>query len=66
MTQETPASSAHRSVTELETGIRKRINERDKAPKPLAWTKTADETLGTLAAYCQRIIDSGRWDRKAL
>jgi hypothetical protein len=23
------------------------------------WTKSADEILETLAAYCQRIIDSG-------
>ena len=42
--------SAHRSVTELEADNRKWINE---------WTKTADEILGTLAAYCRRINDSG-------
>jgi len=51
--------SAHRSVTELETDIRKWINEWNKNPKPFVWTKTADEILETLAAYCQRIIDSG-------
>jgi transposase len=47
--------SAHRSVAELETDIRKWINEWNKAPKPFVWTKTADEILETLAAYCQRI-----------
>jgi transposase len=51
--------SAHRSVTELEADIRKWINEWNKNPKPFAWTKTADEILDTLAAYCQRINDSG-------
>ena len=51
--------SAHRSVTELETDIRKWINEWNKNPKPFVWTKSADEILETLAAYCQRIIDSG-------
>ena len=51
--------SAHRSVTELETDIRKWINEWNKNPKPFIWTKSADEILETLAAYCQRIIDSG-------
>ena len=51
--------SAHRSVTELETDIRKWINEWNKNPRPFVWTKTADEILETLAAYCQRIIDSG-------
>ena len=38
--------SAHRSVTELETDIRKWINEWNKNPKPFVWTKTADRTLG--------------------
>jgi hypothetical protein len=27
-------------------------------PKPFIWTKTADEILDTLAAYCLRISDS--------
>ena len=47
--------SAHRSVTELETDIRKWINEWNKNPKPFVWTKTADEILETIAEYCQRI-----------
>ena len=51
--------SAHRSVVELETDIRKWINAWNKDPKPFIWTKTADEILETLAAYCQRINDSG-------
>jgi transposase len=51
--------SAHRSVTELEADIRKWIGEWNKNPKPFVWTKTADEILDTLAAYCLRINDSG-------
>jgi transposase len=51
--------SAHRTVTELETDIRKWINEWNKDPKPFVWTKTADEILETLANYCSRINDSG-------
>jgi transposase len=50
--------SAHRSVTELETDVRKWINEWNKEPKPFVWTKTADQILDTLAAYCGRINDS--------
>jgi len=46
--------SAHRSVTELEADIRRWISEWNKNPKPFVWTKTADEILGTLAAYCRR------------
>jgi transposase len=51
--------SAHHSVTDLESDIRKWINEWNKALKPFVWTKSADKILETLAAYCQRIIDSG-------
>jgi transposase len=51
--------SAHRTVTELETDIRKWISEWNKNPRPFVWTKTADEILETLAAYCGLIIDSG-------
>jgi hypothetical protein len=28
-------------------------------PKPFVWTKTADDILDSLAAYCGRINDSG-------
>jgi transposase len=51
--------SAHRSVTELEADVRAWINAWNADPKPFIWTKTADEILDTLAAYCQRINDSG-------
>ncbi|WP_435610493.1 IS630 family transposase [Streptomyces sp. C10-9-1] len=51
--------SAHRSVVELERDIRRWINERNKNPKPSVWTRTADEILETLAAYCTRTTDSG-------
>jgi transposase len=51
--------SAHRTVTELETDIRKWTSEWNKNPRPFVWTKTADEILETLAAYCGLITDSG-------
>jgi transposase len=50
--------SAHRSVTELQADIRRWINDWNKDPKPFVWTKTADQILETLAAYCERINDS--------
>ena len=50
--------SAHRGVTALESDIRQWIDEWNKNPKPFVWTKSADEILETLAAYCSRIIDS--------
>jgi transposase len=48
--------SAHRSVTELEASLRQWTNQWNKNPKPFIWTKTADEILDTLAAYCQRTL----------
>ncbi|WP_344517906.1 IS630 family transposase [Nocardia seriolae] len=50
--------SAHRSVTELKADVQAWINAWNADPKPFVWTKTADEILETLAAYCQRINDS--------
>ena len=51
--------SAHRTVIQLEADIRAWINEWNKNPRPFVWTKTADEILETLSAYCQRINASG-------
>jgi len=51
--------SAHRSVTELEADIRRWISEWNKDPRPFVWTKTADEILETLAAYCGRVSGQG-------
>ncbi|MFF4522608.1 IS630 family transposase [Streptomyces bluensis] len=51
--------SAHRSVTALEKDVRAWIKEWNADPKPFVWTKTADEILESLAAYCRRINDSG-------
>jgi transposase len=50
--------SAHRSVTELETDIRKWISEWNKNPEPFVRTRSADEILETLAACCSRINES--------
>jgi transposase len=49
----------HRSVAELERSIRDWVQRWNADPRPFVWHKTADEILDTLAAYCQRINDSG-------
>jgi transposase len=51
--------SAHRSVLALEADVKAWIEAWNTDPKPFIWTKTADDILETLAAYCQRINDSG-------
>jgi len=50
--------SAHRSVKALEADVKSWIEAWNQDPKPLVWTKTADDILDSLAAYCGRINDS--------
>jgi transposase len=49
----------HRSVRDLVASIRTWIADRNDNPKPFVWHKSADQILDSLAAYCQRINDSG-------
>ena len=49
----------HRSVRDLVASIRTWIASWNDDPKPFVWHKSADEILDGLAAYCQRINDSG-------
>jgi hypothetical protein len=46
-------------VAELEHAIQSWTDTWNDNPRPFVWTKTADEILDTIAAYCQRINDSG-------
>jgi transposase len=50
----------HRSVTALENDIRTWIEHWNTHPRPYVWTRTADDILESLAAYCTRIKDSGQ------
>ncbi len=49
----------HRSVRELNHDIRDWMDHWNENPRPYVWTKTAEQILNTLAAYCERISDSG-------
>ena len=51
--------SAHRTVTALEADLRQWTNAWNKNPRPFTWTKTPEEIFESIAAYCQRINDSG-------
>jgi transposase len=48
----------HRSTRELEAAIREYLRMTNESPKRFVWHKTADEILGSVARYCQRISDS--------
>jgi transposase len=49
----------HRSVRALNADIDAWVEHWNENPKPFVWTKTADQILEALAAYCTRITDSG-------
>src|SRR5437764_935116 len=49
---------AHRSVRQLNTDIRAWIQTWNDEPRPYVWTKTADQILESIAAYCNRINES--------
>jgi transposase len=51
--------SAHRTVTALEADLRQWTSAWNKNPRPFTWTKTPEEIFESIAAYCQRINDSG-------
>jgi len=45
----------HRSVPSVEQAIRDFIAVCNEDPKPIRWTKTAEEILSSIARYCSRI-----------
>jgi transposase len=53
----------HRSVADLETDIRTWIDNWNRDPRPYIWTKTAEQILDSIGAYCQQLLkltnDSG-------
>jgi transposase len=51
--------SAHRSVRELTVAIERWTAAWNESPRPFIWSKTADQILETVAAYCKQINDSG-------
>jgi transposase len=49
---------SHRSVRDLVASIRSWITNWNDDPRPFVWHKSAEDILGSVAAYCQRINDS--------
>src|SRR5213593_3998104 len=47
-----------RSVKELEAAIREYIDVHNEDPKPIVWTRTADQILASIARFAQRTCPS--------
>ena len=59
LTEKQLRRGSFRSTRELEDTIRRYIDQRNEAPRPFVWGKTADQILATIARFCQRTSDSG-------
>ena len=59
ITQKQIKRGAHRSTIQLEKAIHNYLQIYNEDPKPLVWTKTADQILESLARYCERISAPG-------
>ena len=59
LTEQQIKRGAHRSTHALEKAIRDYIVLTNENPKPLVWTKTADEILASVARFCQRTSGTG-------
>jgi len=59
LTEEQIRRGVHRSTLELERAIRDYLSIYNDDPKPFCWTKTADQMLPSVAAFCRRISVPG-------
>ncbi|HTR12911.1 MAG TPA: IS630 family transposase, partial [Roseiarcus sp.] len=48
---------AHRSVKQLIKTIQTYIDPQNANPKPLRWTKSADDILASIDRFCRRTLD---------
>ena len=53
------AGECIRAAPKLEAAIYRYLDVTNEDPKPLVWTKTADQILASVARFCQRTLDTG-------
>ena len=59
LTEKQLRRGVHQSSAELEVAIYRYLDVTNEDPKPLVWTKTADQILASVARFCQRTLDTG-------
>ena len=59
LTQKQLQRGVHHSTKELIHAIREFLEVSNDDPKPFVWTKSADEILESVAAFCKRTSNSG-------
>lgn len=65
LTNDALRRGSHLDVRELRDAIERYIAETNEAPKPLVWTKTADEIIASVARFCARTLDQAKVLRSA-
>ena len=50
----------HRSTVELEEAIKRYIDHVNQSPKPLRWTKSADDILASIKRFCMATLETAR------
>ena len=58
LTEKQLRRGVHQSSGELEAAIYRYLDVTNEDPKPLVWTKTADQILASVARFCQRTLDT--------
>lgn len=58
ITQRKIKRGSHKSVKQLIQAIEQYLEVNNKDPKPLVWTKTADEILAKIQRYCQHTLQA--------
>ena len=59
LTEKQLRRGVHQSSGELEAAIYRYLDVTNEDPKPLVWTKTADQILASVARFCRRTLDTG-------
>ena len=58
LTEKQLRRGVHQSSGELEAAIYRYLDVTNEDPKPLVWTKTADQILASVARFCQGTLDT--------
>ena len=59
LTEKQLRRGVHQSSGELEAAIYRYLDVTNEDPKPLVWTKTADQILASVARFYRRTLDTG-------
>ena len=66
LTEKQLRRGVHRSTQEVEQAIRHYIETVNANPRPLRWTKSADDILATIRRFCLRTLDTAKRQKETI